>query len=367
MKNTFGNSVSLTLFGESHGKEIGCVIDGLTPGIPVSEETIEKALSLRRPSGSISTARQELDPFRIVSGVYQGRTTGTPLCILILNKEQRSSDYQKEKALRPGHADFSAQLKYHGFQDPNGGGHFSGRITAPLVAAGAIFREMLKEKGIFIGTHIQSIGNVRDSSFGDLKKDILSLEEKSFPTLSPQAQEEMKKVILEAKTEGDSVGGVLETCVIGVPGGLGEPWFDTLEGVLSHAIFSIPAIKGVEFGDGFDLCRMKGSCANDPFCLDEEGRIITSTNRNGGINGGITNGMPLLFRCAVKPTPTISKEQKTVLYSEGKECSVSFGGRHDPCIVHRAGVVLNSVVALVLCDMLASRFGTDFFLPECAK
>ncbi len=367
MKNTFGTSVSLTLFGESHGKEIGCVLDGLAPGIPVSEESISKALLLRRPQGKISTARQEEDPFRIVSGVYEGKTTGTPLCILIPNKDKRSSDYEKETALRPGHADFSAFLKYHGFQDPNGGGHFSGRITAPLVAAGAILRDALKAKGILIGTHIKSVFDVQDRKFENIEEDIQSLEEKIFPVLSSSAGIEMEKVILRAKEEGDSVGGILETAVLGVPGGVGEPWFDTLEGLLSHALFSIPAVKGVEFGAGFDLTRKKGSEANDAFYFKEDGSVGTLTNHNGGINGGISNGEPILFCCAIKPTPTISKEQKTLSLSENKEKTVSFGGRHDPCIVHRARIVADSVTALVLCDALALRYGTDWLSSEEKK
>ncbi|MBR5295575.1 MAG: chorismate synthase [Clostridia bacterium] len=366
MKNTFGQSVTLTLFGESHGKEIGCVLDGLAPGIAVSEESIHKALSLRRPQGQISTARQEKDPFRIVSGVYEGKTTGTPLCILIPNEDKRSSDYKKETALRPGHADLTAQMKYHGFQDPCGGGHFSGRITAPLVAAGAILRDALKKKGILIGTHIKSIFDVEDRSFEDFKEDILYLEEKAFATLSDAAKEEMEKVILAAKEDRDSVGGVLETAVIGVPGGVGEPWFDTLESVLSHALFSIPAIKGVEFGDGFALSKMRGSAANDAYYLDKDGAVKTKSNHCGGILGGISNGETILFRCAVKPTPTIGKEQETVSILENEEKTVSFGGRHDPCIVHRAGIVASSVTALVLCDMLTLRYGTDF-LAEKAK
>ncbi len=360
MKNTFGNAVTLTLFGESHGPEIGCVLDGLSPGITVSEEKIQAALALRRPQNALSTPRQEPDPFRIVSGVFQGKTTGTPLCILIPNLSQRSGDYSQKTFLRPSHADYAAFMKYHGFQDGNGGGHFSGRITAPLVAAGAILREALKEKGILIGTHIASIGQVSDRTFSSLEEEITLLSDLAFPVLDEAAGKAMQDVILEAKKDKDSVGGVLETAVLGMPAGVGEPWFDTLEGLLSHALFSVPAVKGVEFGDGFGLAKMRGSAANDPLCLDPEGKIVTATNRNGGINGGITNGMPLLFRCAIKPTPTIGKEQRTVDFATGKEVTLSSGGRHDPCIVHRARIVLDSVVALVLADALTVRFGTDF-------
>lgn len=363
MKNTFGNALTLTLFGESHGDEIGCVLDGLAPGMEVNTESIGHALSLRRPAGAWSTPRREEDPVRIVSGVKNGRTTGTPLCILIPNENRRSGDYNPA-SLRPGHADLTAYLKYHGFQDARGGGHFSGRITAPLVAAGAILSDALKKKGIFIGTHIRHVAGIYDRSFGDLKEDMEALSHRSFPVLDEEKGEEMKKAVLAAKAEGDSVGGVLETCVIGVPGGLGEPWFDTVEGLLSHALFSIPAVKAVEFGDGFDLAGMRGSVANDPLCYSEKGEVVSKTNRNGGVLGGITNGMPLRFCCAVKPTPTISREQDSVDLAEGKEIRLSSAGRHDPCIVHRARIVVDSVVALVLCDLLTGRFGTDYLAEK---
>ncbi len=364
MKNTFGTSVALTLFGESHGDQIGCVLDGLAPGIAIKEEEIAAALSLRRPMDDLSTARREPDPFRIVSGVFEGRTTGTPLCILIPNLAQRSSDYQKEAPLRPGHADFSAFAKYHGFQDVRGGGHFSGRITAPLVAAGAILRRALREKGIRIGTHVLTIHGVKDRPFENVKNDLDFLDTASFPVFDPEAGEAMKREILSAKAEGDSVGGSLETLVTGLPAGVGEPWFDSVESVLSHALFSIPAVKGVAFGAGEAFAAMRGSQSNDSYFLDENGRVRTRSNHNGGILGGITNGEDLVFSTVIKPTPTISCRQESVILSEKKECTVSFGGRHDPCIVPRARIVQDSVVALVLCDLLAQRFGTDFFGEE---
>jgi len=327
--------------------------------LEVSEEKIAEKMALRRPQGAISTGRQEPDPVQIVSGVYQGKTTGTPLCILIPNLAQRSSDYEKKTKLRPGHADFTAELKYHGFQDPRGGGHFSGRITAPLVAAGAILLSALERKGILIGTHIAHLAGIADRSFRDLEKEVRSLGKMPFGVLSSDVEEAMQSAILEAKKEGDSVGGVLETCVLGMPGGVGEPWFDTLESLLSHALFAIPAVKGVEFGGGFSLTKMRGSQANDAFCLSD-GKIVTRTNQNGGINGGISNGMPILFRTAIKPTPTLSLEQDTVDLATGEETTLSSGGRHDPCIVHRARVVQDCVTALVLCDALTQRFGTDY-------
>ncbi|MBR2615606.1 MAG: chorismate synthase [Clostridia bacterium] len=367
MKNTFGNHLSLTPFGESHGAEIGCILDGLTPGMPVSEESISHALSLRRPAGAVSTARREEDSFRIVSGAVGGRATGTPLCILIPNTAQRSSDYARAALLRPGHADYTAEMKYHGFQDVRGGGHFSGRITAPLVAAGAILRDALRAKGIRIGTHVKEIAGIADRGFEELGRDLDFLENAAFPVLSSEKEEKMREAILAAKADGDSVGGVLETVVTGMPAGVGEPWFDSVEGLLSHALFSIPAVKGVEFGAGFGLAEMRGSEANDALYYDGDGTVRTRTNHNGGINGGITNGMPLCFSLCIKPTPTLSREQETVDLSTGKGATLASGGRHDPCIVHRAGIVVTSVTALVLCDALLGRFGTDFFSSEERK
>ncbi len=361
MKNTFGQSISLTLFGESHGVQIGAVLDGLAPGIPVDEDFLRHQLTLRRPAGRISTARVETDEFQIVSGLFQGRTTGTPLTILIPNTNTKSKDYTPELP-RPGHADYTAECKYHGFQDYRGGGHFSGRITAALVAAGAILLSALGHKGIRIGTHLWRVAGVEDRPLGDLQADLAALSASSFAVLDPAAGHAMQEAIARAAAEGDSVGGILETAVLGLPAGVGEPWFDTVEGLLSHALFGIPAVKGVEFGDGFAMAEGRGSEMNDAFRMSE-GRIVTATNHNGGINGGITNGMPLIFRCAVKPTPSIFREQKTVDMYQKEERVLSLQGRHDPAIVHRARVVVDSVTALVLCDLLAQRYGTDYFRP----
>ena len=358
MKNTFGSSVSVTLFGESHGAEIGAVIDGLAPGLPVDESFIAAQLTLRRPAGKISTARQEADPFRIVSGVFEGKTTGTPLALLIPNADTRSGDYTRG-AFRPGHADYTASVKYHGFEDYRGGGHFSGRVTAALVAVGAVVIPALKQKGILIGTHIARCAGVNDAPFGDLSADLPRLNSLPFAVLDEAQGQKMRLAVEAAAAEGDSVGGILETAVTGLPAGVGEPWFDTLEGVLSHALFSVPAVKGVEFGSGFTLADLRGSEANDPLRNGPEG-IRNLTNHNGGINGGISNGMPLLFRCAVKPTPSISKEQLSVNGTTGEDETLQIHGRHDPAIVHRARVVVDSVTALVLCDLLAQRFGTDW-------
>ena len=358
MKNTFGQSVAITLFGESHGEYIGAVLDGMAPGLTVDEAFIRHQLSLRRPQGKISTARVEADEFKIISGVFEGKTTGTPLCILIPNTNTRSKDYDRNIP-RPGHADYAAECKYHGYQDPRGGGHFSGRITAALVAAGAIAISALRQNGILVGTHISRISDICDRSFNSYESDIETLADLSFPVLDFQKADLMRACIEDAASEGDSVGGILETAVIGLPAGIGEPWFDTVEGVLSHALFSIPAIKGLEFGEGFGMADLRGSEANDALRM-ENGRVITATNHNGGINGGITNGMPLIFRCAVKPTPSIFQEQESVDLASGQNTTLTLQGRHDPAIIHRARVVVDSVVALVLCDLLALRFGTDF-------
>jgi len=360
MKNTFGNSVAVTLFGESHGECIGAVVDGLAPGLDINPEYIAHMLTLRRPSGKISTPRQEQDAFRIVSGMVDGKTTGTPLTILIPNENVKSGDYSSMKTVaRPSHADFTAQCKYHGYQDSRGGGHFSGRITAALVAAGAVCKHALEQKGVFIGTHIKRCAGVSDREFTSLLSEIQRLNRKTFAVLDDACETSMQQAILEAASEGDSVGGVLETAVVGLPAGVGEPWFDTLESMLSHMMFSIPAVKGMEFGAGFAMADMRGSQANDPIRL-EDGHVVTTSNHNGGINGGITNGMPVLFRTAIKPTPTIFKAQDTIDFRSMTETTLEPKGRHDPAIVHRARVVQDAATAIVLCDALALRFGTDY-------
>ncbi|HAB00705.1 MAG TPA: chorismate synthase [Ruminococcaceae bacterium] len=359
MNNTFGKNVTVTLFGESHGKAIGAVLDGIAPGIPVDETDIAHALSLRRGEAALSTPRREADAFELVSGVYRGKTTGTPLTVLIRNADTRSGDYDKTARLfRPGHADLTAMYKYHGFADPHGGGHFSGRITAALVAVGAIAQAALKARGIFVFTHLSRCAGISDRVFHDLTAD-RALCDRPFPVLDETAANAMREEILRAAADGDSVGGVLQTAVTGLPVGVGEPWFDSVESVLAHALFAVPAVKGVSFGDGFGLCDLRGSRANDPL-REENGKIVTATNRNGGINGGITNGMPVLFDCAVKPTPSIAKKQETVNGDTLENAEIEICGRHDPCIAPRAAAVVNAVTALVLCDLLTGRFGTDW-------
>ena len=359
MKNTFGSSLTVTIFGESHGAEIGAVIDGIAPGIKVDNEYIEKALTLRRPHGRISTSRHEGDEFSIVSGVFNGYTTGTPITILIPNENTKSKDYVRLADIpRPSHADYAAEEKYHGFQDYRGGGHFSGRITAALVAAGAIVNFALQNKGIYIGTHIFSLHGIKDKSI-DSQEDVKLLSNKIFPVLSSEAEKKMQKEIISAAECGDSVGGILESVVYGVPKGVGEPFFDSMESILSHILFSVPAVKGVEFGEGFGFADLYGSEANDPFII-ENGEIKTKTNKSGGINGGITNGMPITFRCAVKPTPSIYKEQNSVSLSSMTETKLKIEGRHDPAIIHRVRAVVDAAAAIAIADMLTVRFGTDY-------
>lgn len=360
MKNTFGSSVSLTVFGESHGAAIGAVLDGVAPGIRVDEEYINKKISQRMPYGKISTARHEEDKVEILSGVYNGFTTGTPIAIIIKNDDTHSKDYSATRELaRPGHADFTAFEKYHGFEDFRGGGHFSGRITAPIVAAGAVLLSALKEKGIFIGTHIKKCAGVFDRDFDDVKNDIISIDNQIFSVLDSEKEKLMKTAIEKAAENKDSVGGILETAIYGLPTGVGEPWFDSLESVISHAIFGMPAVKGIEFGKGFEFADMRGSEANDAFII-KNGKIKTTSNNNAGINGGITNGMPVIFRTAIKPTPSIFQKQNTVNFIKNQNAEIELKGRHDPCIVHRASVVQDSLTALAVADMLALRFGTDY-------
>ena len=359
MKNTFGQSVCTTVFGESHGEAVGVVIDGLAPGIEVDSDFIDFQLKKRRPSGKTDTPRHEKDNYQILSGVFNGKTTGTPIAIVILNENTKSADYNYGIA-RPSHADYTANMKYHGYEDYRGGGHFSGRVTAGLVAGGAIAMSALKKLGINIGTHILECGGIFDRSFEDVENDVLSIQGKEFAVLS-DCEEAMTEKILSARAVGDSIGGVIQTAITGMPKGVGEPWFDSVEGVLSHALFSIGGIKGVEFGIGFDFANMLGSEANDSFECNN-GQISTKTNNNGGINGGITNGMPIVFNCAVKPTPSIAKEQQTVNFLTGENTKIEIKGRHDPAIIRRICVVVDSVCALTVCDLLAQRYGTDVFI-----
>ncbi len=315
MKNSFGKNIQITLFGESHGETIGVVIDGLAPGLAIDLGYIQKRMEQRKAKGRISTQRHEADEFRIVSGWFEGYTTGTPLTILIDNTNTRSQDYEQTRyRLRPSHADYTAYEKYLGYQDFRGGGHFSGRITAPLVAAGAIAQQILESKGILIGTHILKCHQVSDEPFAQeeeqLSAQINKLNGLEFPVLDEERAQDMHALITAAAERGDSVGGILETAVCGLTAGIGEPFFDSIESVLSHLLFSVPAVKGVQFGLGFGFADLYGSEANDPFC-SKEGRIRTATNHNGGVNGGISNGMPILIQSVIKPTASIFRPQQT--------------------------------------------------------
>ncbi len=364
MKNTFGAAITVTLFGESHGQAIGAVLDGLPAGLCVDTQFIAQKLAQRRPDGVLSTTRVEKDAFRLVSGVFDGHTTGTPLTILIENENTVSQNYDSIKDTpRPGHADYSAYCKYHGYQDYRGGGHFSGRITAALVGAGAILQAALAQKNIKIGTHIAQLHGICDRPFENMEADLEQLSQQTFPVLCSEAQEKMKAQIQCAKAQGDSVGGILESVVLGIPAGVGEPWFDSVESVLSHMLFSIGGIKGVEFGDGFAFARLMGSEANDAFAV-QDGKVVTATNHNGGINGGITNGMPLTVRCAVKPTPSIYKTQQSVNLKTMQPQAIQIEGRHDPAIIHRVRTVVDAALAIAVADMLTQRFGTDYLLTK---
>ena len=353
MSDVLGNNLKLVIFGESHGPLVGATISNLPSGIKIDEEFIYSQLEKRKANDELSTSRQEEDIFHIVSGVYNGYTTGTALTVLIENKKQHSSDYQ-EKIIRPGHADYTCQLRYNGFQDHRGGGHFSGRLTAPLVVIGSIIISYLKSKNIKIGSRILEIHGVRDDEIHELDSSIDKFNNEVFPTISESKKELMKKEILKAKENSDSVGGIIETYVLGLEGGIGNPFFDSIESSIAHALFSIPGVKGIEFGEGFNFSKLLGSEANDSFRIVDN-KVVTTTNHNGGINGGITNGMPLVIRSVIKPTPSISKKQNTIDLDKMENKEIEIKGRHDPCIVRRARVVIDSLVAFSLLDSILSR------------
>lgn len=367
MKNNFGTNISMTIFGESHGPCIGITLDGLPAGFKINLERIKEDMEKRKAKGSISTQRHEDDEVEIVSGFFNGYTTGTALTILIQNKNTQSKDYSDiQYRLRPGHADFSAYEKYHGFQDYRGGGHFSGRLTAPIVAAGSICRQILETKNILIGSHIEQLYALHDAPFSnnidELKKQIQTLNKKEFATLDEQVAQNMEQAILEAKNEQDSIGGILESAIINLPAGIGEPFFDSIESILAHLLFSIPAVKGVSFGAGFQMAAKKGSEANDAFIMNDT--IQTKTNNNGGINGGISNGMPIIIHTCIKPTPSIYKAQETVDYKTKESQILNIKGRHDPCILHRARIVVDSMIAFGILDLLMSSNANNILEKE---
>ncbi len=368
MSNILGKNITLTLFGESHGSAIGAVLDGMPCGIEVDEGIIADALSRRRPRGSGETARREADNFKIASGVYNGFTTGEPICIIIENGDTRSGDYEANRYLaRPSHADYVAHIVHKGFEDWRGGGHFSGRLTAPIVALGAICRKALEGIGITVGTHILECGGVCDQNFNAvdatvLKRQIAEVESSQFPLLSP-VQEKMEAAIEAVRMDSDSIGGTIQTAVCGLPAGVGEPWFGSLDGALANAMLSIGGIKGIEFGLGFGFKESTGSRCNDEF-YSEDGRVKTYSNNNGGINGGYSNGMPVVFNCAVKPTPSIAREQRTIDMRTQENAVIKVTGRHDPAIIRRICPVASAMTAIVLCDMLKGAFSNDIFLKK---
>jgi chorismate synthase len=359
MADNIGKLFTITSFGESHGRCVGVVIDGCPAGLAVTGDDIQKEVDRRRPKSSISTTRNEPEIVEILSGIYDGHTTGAPICLLVWNTDIDSSVYEKIKSLpRPGHADYTNFVKYGGFNDYRGGGRSSGRITAGFVMAGAIAKKLLASIGIEVLAHTIEIGGIKavEKGYDEIKE---TVEINTLRCADPEAAEEMMKVIEKARAEGDSVGGIIECFAINIPSGLGEPVFDTMEGDLAKAMFSIPAVKGIEFGSGFSSARKKGSENNDPFRI-KKGKVITATNNAGGILGGISNGMPVVLRVVVKPTPSISKKQDTVDLKTMTDSIIEISGRHDACIVPRAVPVVEAMVAVTITDF-ARRAG---IIPE---
>ena len=355
MSSEFGKLLRVGVFGQSHGKAIGVTIHGLPAGEAIDLEELQRFLDRRRPGGrgGLTTARKETDVPQFLSGMENGVTCGAPLCAVIPNSDQHSKDYSElADKPRPSHADFTAAVKWGGHADMRGGGHFSGRLTAPLCVAGGIAKQILARKGIYVGAHLAGVGSVEDEGFPlhPTKELFEALAEKDFPAISDEAGAAMQAEILAARAELDSVGGTIECAAIGLPAGLGEPMFDGVENRLAAALFGIPGLKGIEFGSGFAGAKLRGSENNDPFRM-EQGRVTAVTNNAGGILGGITSAMPVVFRVAMKPTPSIAKEQSTVSLSGGSDAQLTIHGRHDPCIAQRAVPVVEAVTAIVLLDL----------------
>ncbi len=356
MASQFGERLRVSIFGESHGNGIGALIEGLPAGEQIDFDRLMRFME-RRQGGrnALSTSRKEPDVPEFVSGIFENTTTGFPVCIRIANTNTRSGDYN-DLALkpRPSHADYSAYMKWHGHADMRGGGHFSGRLTAPVCAAGGIALQILERHGIFVGAHLSSVGAIHDDTFPMQPSPELfdTIAVKAFPVISDEKGDAMQQEILAAREAQDSVGGTIECMILGLPAGLGDPMFDGIENRLARVLFGIPAVKAVEFGDGFALSEMRGSAANDPFGTDTDGNIITKTNRNGGILGGITTGMPVRFRVGIKPTPSIAQPQETVTLPDGEAAVIEIKGRHDPCIAQRAVPVIEAAAALTALDVL---------------
>ena len=363
MGNSFGKLFTITSFGESHGRCVGIIIDGCPAGLPLTEEDIQREVDKRKPGvGIAATTRVEEDKVEILAGIFKGKTTGAPICLLLWNRDVDSSEYEKMRFLpRPGHADYPAFIKYGGFNDFRGGGRFSGRITATFVMAGAVAKKLLNLIGIEVLAHTIEIGGIkaRPKGFDEIKENV---DQNPLRCADLVAAKEMARAIEQVKAEGDSIGGIIEGIARNVPVGLGEPVFDTLDGELAKALFAIPAVKGVEFGSGFSAARRRGEENNDPFTI-RDGKIVTVTNNAGGILGGISNGMPIVVRVAVKPTSSIAKTQQTVDLKNMENTTLSVKGRHDVCIVPRAVVVVESMMAVTLCDF-AIRAG---LLPRVIK
>jgi chorismate synthase len=361
MGNSLGKLFTITSFGESHGRCIGTTIDGCPAGLPVSEEDIQREVDKRKPTSPIATTRAEEEKVEILSGVFNGITTGAPITLLIWNKDVDSSEYEKMRfRLRPGHADYTAFMKYGGFNDFRGGGRFSGRITATFVMAGAIAKKLLDRISVEVLAHTVEIGGIKTKP-GEFDE-IRQVDQNPLKCADAEAAKEMLKAIEKAKAEGDSVGGIIEGIALNVPVGLGEPVFAALDEELAKALFAIPAVKGVEFGSGFAAARKRGSENNDPFTI-KDGKIVTVTNNAGGILGGISNGMPIVVRVAVKPTPSIARKQETVNIKTMESASLEVRGRHDACIVPRAVPAVEAMMAVTLCDF-AMRAG---LIPRVIK
>ncbi|MBI2852699.1 MAG: chorismate synthase [Chloroflexi bacterium] len=363
MKNSFGQKFCVTTFGESHGRCVGAVIDGCPAGLPITESDVQREVDRRRP-GHVpgATARAEEDKVEILSGVFRGQTTGAPILMLVWNRDVDSSQYERIRLTpRPGHADYTAYIKYGGFNDFRGGGRFSGRITVTFVMAGAVAKKLLARAGVEILGHTVEIGGIQAErkAIEEIKR---NAETNPLKCADPVATLEMIRAIEAARAEGDSIGGIVEGIALDMPAGIGEPVFDTLEGELAKALFAVPAVKGVEFGAGFDAAKKRGSENNDNYAV-RDGRIVALTNNAGGILGGISNGMPIAVRVAFKPTPSISREQKTVNLAAMENTTLSVKGRHDACIVPRAVPVIEAVMAMTLCDF-ALRAG---LIPELLK
>jgi len=358
MSSSWGERVKISIFGGSHTQAIGVNIDGLPAGEPIDETEVLAQMARRAPGQDpTATTRKEADAPRVLCGLLEGVTTGAPLCAIIENTDQRSKDYESLRRLpRPGHADYTAYLRYQGHNDIRGGGHFSGRLTAPLVYAGAVCRQILARRGITAGSHVAAVAGESDTGFDPVNvgRELLDrLSREYFPVIDPAAREKMRGKIEEARMERDSVGGVVECAVLGLPGGAGNPMFGGAENLFASILFGIPAVKGVDFGAGFSAARLRGSQNNDPFYYDESGNVKTRTNNAGGILGGITTGMPLIFRAAFKPTPSISKEQDTINLPAHEDSRLVITGRHDPCIVPRAVPVVEAAACIAALELLA--------------